>query len=534
MRLMTPILAIVLAVLAQAQTTQPAPPTSQGANVQLWLDRAEAEVRAVVAQPTRDPAAHFAVKLDLALALAQTRGNDADRTLLRHALAQPMPPPGPRETPEMRELSLHYLRSLSHAALGEPDAARAEAQAFDRAVEELPNVHIGRLLVGPQVAMMYAKIGDVEAATAGALKYPIFDDDTIGARMMVARELHAAGNRKARDEVIAEAIAEAMKIPDANKRAGALRSIVSELAEAGDMKAALSLAEQMPAQFQRVDAYRKLAAIFAARADASAATACVTAALDTLVGLDELSSSMLYVQVGELAVALNQPDAARRAVVAIEKQYNDSAAWTADAWTLAHAARIAAAIDEKAAYARLVKATEKVIDRLNDTKDKSRATMLLAAAIARAGDKPRATEMLLHAKKLHAEENYENADALFDALDAFMEIGETEHAHQLAAREFGLATKDLEYPYELSLARYLRDGKFDAARADAGRITNPPRRFHALLHVALRQTRAGQADPVTESIQSLASPADRAALYLALAQQALGIDPRSWLRDAYK
>src|SRR5687768_15026121 len=150
MRLMTLIVAIAAALLLSQPPTQPATTQTRphDPRVQVWLERAERDVSAVVAQPMPDPLKHFGTKIDLALALVQSRGNEADRKLLREAMAQPIPPPRAKETPELRELALHYLRSVAHAALGETDAARAEARALDQAIEDLPNGHFGRLFVG--------------------------------------------------------------------------------------------------------------------------------------------------------------------------------------------------------------------------------------------------------------------------------------------------------------------------------------------------------------------------------------------------
>src|SRR5687768_11775234 len=106
MRSMTLIVAIAAALLLSqppATTQRPHDP-----RVQVWLERAERDVRAVVAQPMPNPLKHFGTKIDLALVLVQTRGNEADRKLLREAMAQPMPPPRAKEAPELRELALHY------------------------------------------------------------------------------------------------------------------------------------------------------------------------------------------------------------------------------------------------------------------------------------------------------------------------------------------------------------------------------------------------------------------------------------------
>src|SRR5687767_14191589 len=148
---MTLLVAIAAAVLAQTPGQKPvrAPATTTqraaDPNVNVWLARAERDVRAVVAAPMPDPPKHFGHKIDLALALVQTRGNEADKKLLRDALAQPLPPLGKKESPEVREMGIHYLRSVAHAALGETDAARAEARALDEAIDNLTNNHPGRL-----------------------------------------------------------------------------------------------------------------------------------------------------------------------------------------------------------------------------------------------------------------------------------------------------------------------------------------------------------------------------------------------------
>jgi hypothetical protein len=67
-------------------------------------------------------------------------------------------------------------------------------------------------------------------------------------------------------------------------------------------------------------------------------------------------------------------------------------------------------------------------------------------------------------------------------------------------------------------------------------VTKKSQRLNVLLRVALRQAREGQAgaDAVTAWVQSLPAGYDRAALYLALAHQSLGIDPRYWLRTEFK
>jgi hypothetical protein len=108
----------------------------------------------------------------------------------------------------------------------------------------------------------------------------------------------------------------------------------------------------------------------------------------------------------------------------------------------------------------------------------------------------------------------------------------------MATREFGLRGEDLDGLYQHELAVHLRAAEFDAARAQAMRLTNERIRFNALTRIALRQAQAGagggQADAVTKWVAALPEPGERATLYLALAHQAIGIDPRGWVRGAYK
>ena len=519
-------MAIVLAAAAATSSF-----TTRDAHVQLWLDRAEQEVRLLVARPMPDAVEHVTNKLDLALVLVQTRPSEANKKLLRDVMAQPMAPPKPPETPEIRAMSWHYIRSVAHAAMGETAAARAEAGAFDESLKALPDPHIMRMFAGIQLASAWAKVGDVDRAVAGAMRFPI-GDDMIQARMTAAREFRAAANPAGRATIIADAVAEAKKIGDPAKQADALRTIVRELAEGGDLDAALALARQMPAKDPRVDAFSKLARNFSTRAgrgDADRAGECVNAALETLEA-DKGRYAGSIVPVGELAVELGYADAAKRAVAMVEK----TPGMSADPYTNARAARTAAAAGDKAAYARLVTATERAIKQLGDAQSKSSATLLLASAFARAGEKQRANDAIGRAKQLYQEKDYSYADGALDILEAFADVGDMKYAEELAARAFALKPADIESLYADSLVRHLRAGRFDAARADALRQTRPMARVDALLRVALRQARDGQADAVTAWVQTLPAGYDRAVLYLALAHQATGIDPRYWLRTEHK
>jgi hypothetical protein len=432
-----------------------------------------------------------------------------------------------------------------HAACGEADAARAAARAFEQAVAKLPEGLV-RTLAAFQLTQIYAWIGDLDAAKAAAAKLPMLDSP-VDARLSVARELYAVGNRRMRDQIIAEAVAEAKKIADPEKQARELRSIVRELAEGGDVDAAVALARQVTEDFARVDAYQNLAAVLAARGDRDAAATALAAAFDTLdaraarVGY---ASSSFYPSLGALAAELGQPLLARRAVAVVEKAFNPfaSPASDAEANTAARIARTAAAIGDKAACLRLVAAAQKIVDRIADKEERARSTLHLAAAVARAGDKQRAAEMAARARKIHTEANYAYSEGADDLLTALVDAGDAKAAEAMATRDFGLRGEDLDDLYQHELSVHLRAAEFDAARAQAMRLTKERIRFNALTRIALRQARAGagagagagQADAVMKWVAALPEPSERAAVYLALAHQAIGIDPRAWVRGAYK